>query len=86
MIDQGADPIFNVGSLSNAYEIGNCAEVHAINNALNDGAKLENLHLSTIHVTVSRFGELKVACENCTYAFKGKVAINYAGWWKGGKD
>lgn len=66
----------------NGYRIGNCAEVDAINNALNAGAKLENLHISTIHTTASSFGKPKESCLNCTYSFKGKVKRNYTGWFK----
>lgn len=69
----------------NQYEVGNCAEVHAINHALNNGAKLKNLHISTIHTTVGSMGKSKEACENCTYAFKGKIKHNNTGWHKGGK-
>lgn len=68
----------------NKYIVGNCAEVDAVNNALNDGAKLENLYMSTIHTTNNSFGDLKSACENCTYTFKGKIVENYAGWFEGG--
>lgn len=64
----------------NKYPIGNCAEVDAINQALNNGADIKNLHLTTIHVTKSRFGDYKESCENCRYAFKGKVKANYSGW------
>lgn len=64
----------------NKYSVGNCAEVDAVNNALNAGAKLEDLQLMTIHVTKSSFGDLKPACKNCTYAFKGRVKGNYSGW------
>ncbi len=66
----------------NNYSIGNCAEVDAINNALNDGADLKNLHLTTIHTTSGNMGKSKIACENCTYAFKGKIKRNYTGWQK----
>lgn len=66
----------------NDYKIGNCAEVDAINNALNAGAKLENLHLSTIHTTTGSMGQKKPACMNCTYSFKGKIKRNYTGWHK----
>ena len=65
----------------NNYKVGNCAEVDAINNALNAGAKLENLHLSTIHTTTDSMGKTKQACKNCTYSFKGKVKRNYTGWY-----
>lgn len=68
----------------NRYAVGNCAEVDAVNNALNDGAKLENLYMSTIHTTKFNFGDLKSACENCTYTFKGRIIENYAGWFEGG--
>ena len=64
----------------NQYEVGNCAEIHAINKALNDGAKLEKLKLYTIHTTRNNFGKPKKACENCTYALKGKIKKNYSGW------
>ena len=64
----------------NNYSVGNCAEAHAINTALNAGASIENLQLMTIHVTKSKFGKQKCACENCTEAFKGRVAENYSGW------
>jgi len=64
----------------NNYAVGNCAEVDAINNALNASAKLENLHITTIHATVNGMGKAKQACENCTVAFKGRVKENYTGW------
>lgn len=64
----------------NNYELGNCAEVDAINNALNAGAKLANLHIMVLHSTTNNFGSTKKSCENCTYAFKGIVKENYSGW------
>lgn len=66
----------------NKYPVGNCAEVDAINRALNDGASIRHLHITTIHATKSQFGEYKVSCENCKYAFQGKVRANYSGWKK----
>ena len=66
----------------NNYPLGNCAEVDAINSALNDGARLENLHIYTIHATKGKFGQPKCACENCTYAFKGRIKTNNSGWSK----
>ena len=69
----------------NGYAIGNCAEVDAINQALNAGSRLGNLHITTIHTTKTDFGKNKPACENCTYSFKGKVKQNYSGW-KGDKN
>lgn len=65
------------------YEIGNCAEVDAVNKALKDGAKFENLHITTIHANASAahsFGEYKPACPNCVATFKGRVKKNYSGW------
>ncbi len=69
----------------NNYAVGNCAEVDAINNALNAGASLRNLHISTIHATKENMGKNKPACENCTYSFKGKISRNYTGWYQEGK-
>ena len=66
----------------NGYKLGNCAEVDAVNSALNAGAKLENLHLTTIHTTKNAMGKAKPACQNCTYSFRGKVKRNYTGWHK----
>lgn len=64
----------------NKYALGNCSEVDGLNDALNDGAKLKNLHIYTIHTTRGRMGEEKIACENCTYAFKGRIKRNNTGW------
>ena len=66
----------------NNYEVGNCAEVHAINRALNAGASLKNLHITTVHTTQSSMGKAKTACENCSHAFKGRVRHNNTGWKK----
>ena len=64
----------------NQYKVGNCSEVDAINQALNAGANLKDLHMTTIHTTKSSFGKNKEACENCKEAFKGKIKQNYTGW------
>lgn len=69
----------------NKYPVGNCAEVDAVNRALNDGAKLKNLHMTTIHATKKQFGEYKPSCENCTYTFKDRIQENFSGWVDGGK-
>jgi len=66
----------------NKYPIGNCSEVDAVNKALNAGAKLQDLHITTIHATPRDMGKSKSACKNCTYTFKGKVKRNYTGWYK----
>ncbi len=64
----------------NHLTVGNCAEIHAVNKALNDGAILSNLRMYTIHTTKSSFGKAKESCENCTYALKGNIKTNYTGW------
>ena len=68
----------------NGYRVGNCAEGDAINQALNAGANLRDLHMTTIHTTKNSFGKGKEACENCKQAFKGRIKQNYTGW-KGDK-
>ena len=62
------------------YPIGNCAEVDAVNRALNANAKLESLFMLTIHTTKRRFGDYKESCENCEYTFKGRIKHNFSGW------
>ena len=64
----------------NKYPVGNCAEVDAINHALNAGASIDHLHITTIHTTKSHFGEYKESCDNCKYAFKDRIKANYSGW------
>lgn len=64
----------------NKFPVGNCAEVDAVNQALNDGASLSNLHLTTIHTTKKKFGEYKPSCANCIYTFKNRIKENYSGW------
>jgi len=81
--DKNHEGILPKSSLNN-FPLGNCSEVDAINNALNDGAKLENLHMTTLdvrrknilnHVVVG-----KCSCENCTVAFKGIIKKNNTNW------
>ncbi len=69
----------------NRLSLGNCAEMHAVNKALNDGADLKNLKLYTIHTTKRDFGKPKEACENCTFTLRGKIKENYTGWKDGKK-
>lgn len=64
----------------NHLEVGRCAEVAAVNKALNGGAKLENLYMMTVHTRSDMFGNPKEACKNCTYTFKSRIRENYAGW------
>ncbi len=66
----------------NKYPVGNCSEVDAINKALNAGAELKNLHITTIHATPRDMGRSKPSCQNCTYSFRGQVKRNYTGWYK----
>ncbi|BAU29064.1 YwqJ-like deaminase [Aneurinibacillus soli] len=66
----------------NEYTVGNCAEVDAVNQALNKGAKVSDLYLYTIKTTTNEFGAAKKACENCTFTFKGNVVGALTGWCK----
>ncbi|MDE6425839.1 MAG: hypothetical protein K2K89_06850 [Ruminococcus sp.] len=78
----GNNGILPKTSLVNGYTIGGCAEVDAINQALNDGSNLKNLHMVTIF-TLKKYikrGNPKKACKNCTYAFEGKIKKNYCNW------
>ncbi len=47
---------------------------------LNAGASIGNLHIRTICADERRFGQDKLACLNCTHAFKDRVKGNYSGW------
>lgn len=67
-------------SLNNYPSPWNCAESDAINNALNSGAKLENIHIYTIDTTKNNFGKDKPSCANCTAAYKGRIRRNNTGW------
>ncbi|MGE5472860.1 MAG: S8 family serine peptidase [Ignavibacteriales bacterium] len=58
----------------NGYPLGNCAEVDAVNQALNNKANLNDLYIYTIETTPNSFGVPKPACENCTATFLGKAA------------
>jgi len=51
--------------------------------ALNDGAKIGDLYLYTTKTTPAEFGAAKVACQNCTFTFKGNVLDALTGWYKG---
>lgn len=62
------------------YYRRNDAEVNVINQAMNAGVNLKDLHMTTIHTTKSSFGKDKEACENCKKVFKGKIKQNYTGW------
>ncbi|MBR6125730.1 MAG: hypothetical protein SPM09_12475 [Fibrobacter sp.] len=75
----GKDGVLPSKSL-NGYDLGNCAEVQAINKALNSGAKMENLYIFTMHTTPKSFGSPKPACKNCTYAFRDRIKKNHTGW------
>jgi cytidine deaminase len=54
----------------NQYRLGNCAEVDAVNQALQNNANLHNLYMYTIEVNS---GTPKPMCDNCIYAFEGAV-------------
>ena len=64
----------------NQYKVGNCAEVDAVNQALNSGSKMSDLYIYTIDTTPNGFGLPKPACENCTYTFKGNVGDLLSGY------
>ena len=55
----------------NEFRLGNCAEVDAVNQALNDGADIKNLYLYTINTKNNLH---KAMCKNCVYTFKNRVA------------
>lgn len=67
-------------SLTNVPSPSNCAETDAINQALHDGARLENIHMYVIDTKPGSMGEEKKSCKNCTHAYKGRVSENYSGW------
>jgi RHS repeat-associated protein len=64
----------------NDYQIGNCAEVDAVNQALNDNSNISDLYMYTISTGKYDYGSLKTACKNCTKTFRGNIAKNYSGW------
>ena len=55
----------------NQYRLGNCAEVDAVNQALNSGANASDLYLYTIN---TKNNVSKPMCENCIYTFADRVA------------
>ena len=55
----------------NDYKLGNCAEVDAINQALNSGTNVNGLYMYTINTKTNL---PKTMCENCSYTFWGRVA------------
>ena len=81
--EEGKPGILPIKSLKKDLIVGRCAEVDAVNKALNAGARPENLTMMTIYADEGRggkFGSKKCACPNCTYAFKGRIKHNYSGW------
>lgn len=64
----------------NDFPLGNCAEVDAINRALNAGVKIGSIQIKIIRTTKNHFGNNIRSCKNCTHAFKGKIKRNYSGW------
>jgi hypothetical protein len=55
----------------NKYELGNCAEVDAVNQALTDGAQWSNLEMHTIGIRKDGSTFVKQLCENCLETFGG---------------
>ncbi len=84
LFGDGSNPGILPGqTLKNGLTVGQCAEVDAVNKALNAGARLENLTMLTIYADDgrgSKFGSKKRACPNCTYAFKDTIKCNHSGW------
>ncbi|MGG4221604.1 hypothetical protein ABEW32_25705 [Paenibacillus jamilae] len=66
----------------NEYAVGNCAEVDAVNQALNQKANVNDLYilLKQLHI---EFGAAKIACENYIFTFKRNIADALTGWYKG---
>ena len=58
-------------TLDNRYRVGNCAEVDAVNQALNSGANVADLYMYTINI---KDNIPKPMCNNCVYTFVGRVA------------
>ena len=84
LFGDGSNPgILPAQTLKNGLIVGRCAEVDAVNKALNAGARLKNLTMLTIYADNGRsglFGSKKCSCPNCTYAFKGRIKFNHSGW------
>lgn len=59
----------------NQYRLGNCAEVDAVNQALNAGANINDLYIYTIN---TKNNLPKVMCENCIYTFANRVAYIFS--------
>ncbi len=57
-----------------------CAEIQAVNKALNSGSKLSNLHIYTIN---TQTGSAAYACRVCSRVLNGKVAAIYTGLFPG---
>lgn len=58
----------------------NCAETDAINQALHNGVDLGHMRIYTISTKPKSMGKAKKSCENCTYAYRGRIKENYTGW------
>lgn len=63
-----------------SWGLSNCAEIDAVNHALNAGARLENLVIMTVYATNKQFGTPKPCCKNCTRTLKGRIHENFSGW------
>lgn len=76
-IGKGLIPAKSLNQYPTPY---NCAESHAINKALNNGANISDLHIYVISTSQYDFGKPKPCCKNCTVAYKGKIKKNNSGW------
>ena len=71
LLDEKLANILPEKSVDIRYKVvGNCAEVDAVNKALIDGAKMDNLVLYTYDI----INDIpKGMCENCIFTFRGRV-------------
>lgn len=62
-------------SLAEWPNVFNCAEMDAVNQALNNGVRLDNLQLYTVY---TKSGDSVAMCGNCFYSFaNGNVSNAY---------
>ncbi|MBI6865936.1 hypothetical protein JD967_21460 [Lysinibacillus fusiformis] len=65
------------GEVKDSFEkwtVDNCAEVQAVNQAVKDGAKVEDILLSTIEVLPNKY---KKVCKNCKETFENFFIDNF---------
>ena len=60
--------IYSERSSFEAWSVDNCAEIHSANNALQNGASLDNIFINT---QIFRNGTYSPPCQNCRITFEG---------------